>query len=29
MTADRLRVAVVGCGDIAAIHLDAILDAAA
>ena len=28
MTADRLRVAVVGCGDIAAIHLDAILDAA-
>jgi predicted dehydrogenase len=29
VTADRLRVAVVGCGDIAAIHLDAILDAAA
>ncbi len=29
MTAERLRVAVVGCGDIAAIHLDAILDAAA
>ena len=23
-----LRVAVVGCGDIAAVHLDAILDAA-
>jgi UDP-N-acetyl-2-amino-2-deoxyglucuronate dehydrogenase len=29
MTTAPLRVAVVGCGDIAAIHLDAILDAAA
>jgi UDP-N-acetyl-2-amino-2-deoxyglucuronate dehydrogenase len=29
VTAERLRVGIVGCGDIAAIHLDAILDAAA
>ncbi|HEX5811622.1 MAG TPA: Gfo/Idh/MocA family oxidoreductase, partial [Pseudonocardia sp.] len=29
MTTAPLRVAVVGCGDIAAVHLDAILDAAA
>jgi UDP-N-acetyl-2-amino-2-deoxyglucuronate dehydrogenase len=28
VTPDRLRVAVVGCGDVAAIHFDAILDAA-
>jgi UDP-N-acetyl-2-amino-2-deoxyglucuronate dehydrogenase len=27
VTADRLRVALAGCGDISAIHLDAILDA--